>query len=877
MVLSNESCVTTDVSSLTELGRVPSDAEGTLWKVLICTVVTLAALKLLSSRRKKPRDNNNQRVERGIRKREFLQRVGNAYGYAASAKGHIDIWREMEFPALVQPMGSRTRNGSKDQLVYLDYAGAALPAKSQLDAILGNSSILANPHSTGPAASKTAMLIEQATKRVMDHFNCEPGRYSGLDPAPSKCHPKDMHPGYEVVFTSGATEALQIVAECFSWTNCQKCGKASKLLYGHNSHTSVLGMRELVLASGAQFQCRHLDDICNPDFGLDETTNEQHECQCRHLNLLVVSAECNFGGHRPNTKSLVRTCRKGSKWSTMIDFSKAASTSVVDLKDSDPDFACVSFYKLFGEPTGLGVLFVRRSAIMKLNLDECRHRYFGGGSVDVVLPSLSFKVSRRQPSLLASLKNGTVHYRGIVSLINGFDELQSLGGMSSINHHSMCLSAECVRRLRELRHWNGNPAVVIYGAWAMGDSGHKGPTVTFNCLRSNGGFVGYNEVSKLAELNDPPLQLRTGCFCNQGACQEALGLSDEDVQSNYFVNGHVCGDHIDLVEGKPTGAIRASFGKDNIWEDMDYLISFLKESFVNSDDSHRSVGAKACTSIVEAELTEMYIYPIKSCAAQRVQRWTLETENGRLAFDREFALVDSSGSAMRLQRYPQMSQIQPWIDLESMTLRVSAPGCDDLIMTLSDEGSSVKAKGGIQVCGNACGGELWGDYKSSQWFSSYLGVQCWLARHIKDDAMLASQRLSHAAFANEEPILLICRNAVDELNLVLERRGQKCVQTKHFRPNIVVSVDKANPFSELSWKFIKHARSELTFQTFGECARCSMVDIDPTTGMKGKTLRALSEHNRRNGRITFGIFLRHKDETEVYNGVLSEGDILLCE
>ena len=35
-----------------------------------------------------------------------------------------------------------------------------------------------------------------------------------------------------------------------------------------------------------------------------------------------------------------------------------------------------------------------------------------------------------------------------------------------------------------------------------------------------------------------------------------------------------------------------------------------------------------------------------------------------------------------------------------------------------------------------------------------------------------------------------------------------------------------------------------------------MVDFDPTTGEKGKTLRALASYRRRNGRIVFGIFLR---------------------
>ena len=882
MASSNESDSLRDCSLDFETAASFDSENGALWLGAVSVSFLICVLSFRNSRTRPGTQTRDGK--RRIRKKEFLGRVGDSYGYAASGKGHIDTWRGTEFPGLVEPLGTRSKK-RKDQsiMVYLDYAGAALPAKSQLEASFVNAAILANPHSTGPAASKTLLLMEQATKRVMDHFNCEPGRFAGLANVPDDCDPKDLHPGYEVVFTSGATEALSIVAERFPWTTCQECGSMSTLVYGHNSHTSVVGMRGPALASGGNFQCRPLADICNADAEcLDEWSKGDKiiDCHCRNQNLVVVSAECNFGGDRPDINRVVRRCRResSSRWCTMIDFSKAASTGMVDLKESDPDFCCVSFYKLFGEPTGLGALFVRRSAIGTLMRENDRPRYFGGGSVDVVLPGLDFKVSRQQPSLLASLQNGTVHYRGVVSLIYGFNELQSLGGMAVIKQHSTCLAAEFVRRLRQLRHGNGRPAVVIYGAWAQDDKRDKGPTVAFNCLRSDGSFIGYNEVSKLAELHEPPLQLRTGCFCNPGACQEALGLKDDDIQRIYYTNGHVCGDHIDTVEGTPTGAIRASFGKDSLWEDMDYLLSFLEGTFVNAHDTDTLNDVVKChPGVVQAEVTELYIFPIKSCAAQRVNGWALENGSGRLVFDREFALIDSSGSAMRLQRYPQMSQIQPRVDTQAMTMTISAPECDDLVVSLLDNASDIKPNGVVQVCGNKCGGQLWGEYESSQWFSNYLGVQCWLARHVKDDNQLSSQRPSNAAFANEESILLISQNAVNRLNRVLERQGQKLVQTKHFRPNIVVSVDDASAFSETSWKLIKHSGSELSFQTVGECARCSMVDVDPTTGMKGKTLRALTEHNQRNGRITFGIFLSRKSTINSDDAIISERDILICK
>ena len=58
------------------------------------------------------------------------------------------------------------------------------------------------------------------------------------------------------------------------------------------------------------------------------------------------------------------------------------------------------------------------------------------------------------------------------------------------------------------------------------------------------------EVEKVAGLAG--IMLRTGCFCNPGACQAHLGLSHEDIVRN-FEAGHVCWDDQDIIDGRPTG------------------------------------------------------------------------------------------------------------------------------------------------------------------------------------------------------------------------------------------------------------------------------------------------------------------------------------
>ena len=891
-----------------------------------------------STRRIESCSSSKWQRQRALRKQDFLQRINSndteregPYGYAQSPDGFIDSWRKQEFPQLVPPLVDESPNKNTTEcerkesepplpepVVYLDYAGAALPSQSQLQALyeFSRSTLLGNPHSIGGLASSNASLcIEQAKKRILDHFDAHPGRLAQLVNNSSITSPDPMgiaeeherHPGYEVVFTSGTTDALRIVAERFPFS------VRSSLWYPQNSHTSVVGMRCPVVAKGGTFVCKPMEALLKE---LQSMTTDPTLSSCNTGNLLaVLPLECNFGGDRPALLPVIRhleACSRqgGPHYCTMLDIAKAAATGPVSLKDLNPDFACVSFYKLFGEPTGLGCLFVKRSKthllapspmaepeLTKNNHDEADNSYFGGGSVDVLLPAADFVVRRSEPSPLAALCHGTVHFRGIAALEAGFDELERRGGMNTVHEHATCLAAELVRRFHSLSHCNGAPVIEIYGGWktfsepiSKKETSLPGPTVAFNVRREDGSFVGYNEVSKLASLNRPPIQLRTGCFCNPGACQLALGLSSDRILRNYRESGHVCGDDVDIIAGQPTGAVRASFGKDSLWEDLDELVSFLERIFVKQKLGACGPSARQRPAVPEVVvLAEMYIFPIKSCAAQRVKRWKLNCSSGKLTYDRDFALVDSSGHAMRLQSCPKLTLIQPVIDLDEQKMTISAPGCHDLEVSLVADENVARQDGVIKVCGNRCGGVLWGGHRAAEWFSNFLGVQCWLARYdaVVPTLSVASGKADVArdrsvAFANEQPVLLVSQQAVDELNEILRSQGQARVSSRHFRPNFVTLVPNAPNISgsghmEDKWKSLTLQSNGFRFNVVGPCPRCSMVDFDPTSGLKGKTLRALAEYRRSNGQITFGIFLRgidYKSEKHIW---LHEGEPLLCE
>lgn len=132
-----------------------------------------------------------------------------------------------------------------------------------------------------------------------------------------------------------------------------------------------------------------------------------------------------------------------------------------------------------------------------------------------------------------------------------------------------------------------------------------------------------------------------------------------------FKAGHVCGDNIDLVKGQPTGSVRVSFGYMSTFEDCQKFLNFVADCFVekpvkvdqvrlemlkaatasqgsnedppvrngkihqeDDNDKPTEVSEKACghryisTDAISHEeaytLTNIYIYPIKSCGAYEV-------------------------------------------------------------------------------------------------------------------------------------------------------------------------------------------------------------------------------------------------------------------
>ncbi|KAL0025505.1 hypothetical protein WJX77_007273 [Trebouxia sp. C0004] len=293
----------------------------------------------------------------------------------------------------------------------------------------------------------------------------------------------------------------------------------------------------------------------------------------------------------PRLRSVDSGRSEGDRWHVLIDAAKACATAPPDLTQNPADFVALSYYKIFGYPTGLGALLVHKRAVPLLMK---RKRYFGGGTVAVSLAEEDF-FRRREGA--AGLEDGTAHYLGIAAVRHGFHQLAALGGFPAIGDHTQSVTRWFAERLVALRHADGASLCVLYGAHHLQPGAQapgvvgQGPVVTFNLLRHDGSFFGYREVEKLACLHG--IFLRTGCFCNPGACARHLGITASQSKRN-FEAGHVCWDDNDIIDGRPTGAVRVSFGWMSSLQDAQAILTFLQTCFLNAAGQDPTPGV--CTS-----------------------------------------------------------------------------------------------------------------------------------------------------------------------------------------------------------------------------------------------------------------------------------------
>ncbi|XP_055341218.1 molybdenum cofactor sulfurase 3-like [Paramacrobiotus metropolitanus] len=707
-----------------------------------------------------------------------------------------------------------------DENVYLDHAGATLFAKSQMEGWMAEmcspGNLLSNPHSRHAASLHTSAQIGVLRRKILAHFKTDASSYS-------------------VIFTSGATASLKLVAENFAF--------GQNGIFGHlrEIHTSVLGMRELAHSRGANVTCITDDNIA----ALCEMRDNAKEDGGK---LFAYPGQCNFSGRRYPLEWIERLQK--NNWRILLDAAALVSTGILDLSRYEPDFVVLSFYKIFGYPTGLGALLVHKKAESSL-----LKTYFGGGTVDIAVSEERFHVSRSE--IHQRFEDGTINFLDILSLKHGFDALEKLGGgMISISSYTFSLTKYAYKCLNDLRHYSDKPVCEIYVNGDFNDQAVQGPIVTFNLKTASGAYVGFMEVEKVMESFK--IQLRTGCFCNTGACQKYLGLTTADIKANYQA-GHVCGDSVDLVNGRPTGAVRISFGYMSNVDDVNRFIQVIYDVFKEKNTQLRPVFNALDQQ--NRRISAMFMYPIKSCKAASISKWPIGEEG--FVLDRKFYIQNSSGTCMTLKHNSRLAQISAHIDLDDGKIILSAPGIDDLDLTAKLTNGNREKFWNFQlpnghhdngiVDGRVCGQKV-------QAYDCGPDVSPWLSSVLCDDtyklmryhARNGSVSSSHSA-ANSAPFLVVCTASLDHLFrlIPMPHEFSRDDLLERMRANLVIQTTE--PFEEDEWRRIRMGNVEM--EVVEKCSRCQMVSVDPVSGKRTpEPLQSLIK--LRGKEMCFGILVR---------------------
>lgn len=426
--------------------------------------------------------------------------------------------------------------------VYLDYTGAGLYASSQvrehLDLLLAN--VLGNPHSMNPTSSATTELVEKARWAVLSYFRASPDEY-------------------EAIFTANASGALKLIGESYPF------GPGSRFLLTYDNHNSVNGIREFARDKGARFEYVPITD---PDLRIDETAllTALDSAQPGAHNLFAYPAQSNFSGVQHSLEWIERARERG--WDVLVDAAAFVPTNRLDLSLVHPDFVSLSFYKMFGYPTGVGCLIAR-----KVRVTELHRPWFAGGTVLIATahaaagPRRGFAPSEGE----AAFEDGTVNFLSIPAVEIGLRHIEAID-IDVIHERVHDLTDSLLAGLKNLQHDNGAPLVQVYGPTT---NEGRGGTVAMNFFDPDGNLVHPKDIER--EAAKEMISLRTGCHCNPGAGETALHISEERMADLFQAKEQMSLERfLHVADAMKEGAVRASLGIVSNHEDIRAFLRFAE-------------------------------------------------------------------------------------------------------------------------------------------------------------------------------------------------------------------------------------------------------------------------------------------------------------
>lgn len=361
-----------------------------------------------------------------------------------------------QFPILQQSVNGKP-------LVYLDNAATSQKPVSVLESWMKYyTEINANVHRGIHTLSQLATEeMELARRKVQKFINAKHD--------------------YEVVFTRGTTEGLNLIA--YTLTSLIK--KGDEIIISHlEHHSNIVPWQMLCERTGAKLKVIPMDEngVLQLDF-LRENLNES-------TKIVSVNQVSNALGIINPIEEIIAETRRNSDAMIVIDGAQSVPHLKIDVQKMDCDFFVFSGHKMYA-PMGTGILYGKEAALRKIQ------PFQGGGEMIAVC---TFDKTT-YADLPFKFEAGTPNVGGNIALGAAVDFIEKIGH-EHIQHHENALLDYCQQKLLEI------DGLSIYGEHAK-----RTGVVSFNLdgvgISSDVGMI----LDKLG------IAVRTGHHCTQPIMQ----------------------------------------------------------------------------------------------------------------------------------------------------------------------------------------------------------------------------------------------------------------------------------------------------------------------------------------------------------------------
>jgi len=264
-------------------------------------------------------------------------------------------------------------------------------------------------------------------------------------------------------------------------------------------------------------------------------------------------------------------------------------------------------------------------------------------------------------------------------------------------------------------------------------------------------------------------------------------------------------------------------------------------------------------TVLAGTLSEILIYPIKSCAS--VQVASTEVTRFGLKGDRRWLIVDDQGAFQTQRQIPHLAWIEPV--LGDSTLTLTAPSQSTLVLAVAEKGFPHRS---VTIWRDTISAYDMGD-EAAEWLDNYLQVPGRHFRLVQFDPSQArtcdmswtgdGPLRSHHPFTDGFGLNVLSLAALDELNQRLEQAELDPVSVQRFRPNLVIDGVSAHEEDSMATMRIETGQGTISLDLVKPCTRCQIPEIDPYTAMREPRISDILGEYRRTSRmnnaICFGV------------------------